>query len=60
MPQLVQVIMSTIKRGEGTPESPVREVVQYHALNGEFLAEHDPVREARRKTQESQNEQSPP
>jgi hypothetical protein len=54
MPRIVQVIESVIKRGEGTPESPVREVIQYHALSGEFLAETDPVREARRKAQESQ------
>ena len=54
MPRIVQVIESVIKRGEGTPESPVREVIQYHALSGEFLAETDPVCEARRKAQESQ------
>ena len=58
MPRLVQVIESVVKRGEGTPESPIREVVQYHALSGEFLAEHDPVREARRATMESNKDPS--
>ena len=54
MPHILQVIVSTIKRGEGTPESPIRDVVQYHALSGEFLAEFDPVREARRRTAEGE------
>lgn len=48
MPRVINVIESIVRRGEGTPESPVREVLQYHAVTGEFLAENDPVREQRR------------
>ena len=30
------------KRGCGTEEDPIREVIQYWDLNGNLLTEHDP------------------
>lgn len=41
-PEVIQVIQSDIKRGEGTTEDVVRRVLQYHTTKGEFLAELDP------------------
>ncbi len=42
MPRVIEVIESEITRGEGIPGDPIRRVVQYHAKDGELLAEHDP------------------
>lgn len=49
-PRVVEVIVSQVKRGcgvtyclESHEHEPVREVVQYHDLNGNFLAEYDIV-----------------
>lgn len=44
MPRLIEVIESEINRGRGDAGSPVRLVVQYHTLKGQFLCEHDPWR----------------
>lgn len=41
MPRVIQVIETFIERGKGTPESVIRQVRQYHTLEGELLAEHD-------------------
>lgn len=42
MPKIVKLIYSTLKRGKGIKESPVRIVEQYHKLNGDFVFEIDP------------------
>lgn len=39
MPRVIQVIESVIARGKGAPGDPVRDVWQYHTLDGELLAE---------------------
>ena len=44
-PKVMAVIRTTTARGEGTKEDTMRTVVQYHTLQGEFLAENDPVTE---------------
>jgi hypothetical protein len=41
-PHLITVIKTQFVRGSGTTESPMRMVTQFHAVNGEFLAENDP------------------
>ena len=42
------VVAVTFRRGEGCCEAdPVREVIAYYALDGEVLAEHDPVAQDR-------------
>jgi hypothetical protein len=41
--RVIEVIeTSTLRRGKGTDESPIRIVRQYWSLDGELLAEHDP------------------
>lgn len=40
--QLVQLIEVRFKRGDGTDDDPVREVVAYRQLDGEMVAELDP------------------
>jgi hypothetical protein len=44
MPRVIQVIESTINRGIGIEPDPVRNVTQYHTLDGVLLAENDPCR----------------
>ena len=39
--KVTAVIETKITRGDGSEKSPVREVIQYWGLNGEFLAEMD-------------------
>lgn len=41
-PRVIQVIESTELRGNGSEQDPFVEVVQYHTLEGEFLAENNP------------------
>lgn len=41
MPRVIKVIITQIKRGAGTPDDPVRSVLQIHSLDGKFLAEED-------------------
>ena len=41
--EVMQVIHSQIVRGEGTEEDMVRYVDQYWSLEGELLAEYDPI-----------------
>lgn len=43
MPRVIQVIESEELRGAGTRDAPYRRVRQYHTLNGDLLAEADPV-----------------
>ena len=44
--QVILVIRTKLLvRGKGTKEDPVRVVEQYWSLDGEFLAENDPVKE---------------
>lgn len=43
MPKLIQVIESEIKRGSGTSGDEIRKVKQYHSIEGQLLAEHDPI-----------------
>ena len=45
MPRVIQVIQTEEQRGDGTQESPLRQVSQYYTLEGEFLAEDDPLRD---------------
>lgn len=42
-PRVIQVIRHEIIRGDGR-ETVMRGVMQYHSLQGDFLAEHDPCR----------------
>jgi hypothetical protein len=45
-PNVIQVIAcELLRRGQGTPESPLRAVRQYFTLDGCLLAEVDPVNE---------------
>ena len=39
------VIEVESKRGCGTEEDPVRKIVQYWDLDGNLLAEHDPLKD---------------
>ncbi len=41
LPRVFQVIESAIVRGNGETGNPWREVIQYHTLDGLFLAERD-------------------
>jgi hypothetical protein len=41
MPRVIQVIESDTHRGAGKDGDPHRIVVQYHTLDGTFLAERD-------------------
>ena len=41
--KLIEVIMTVSNRGNGTVENPHREVIQYWDLEGEMLAEVDPI-----------------
>lgn len=41
LPRVIQVIESEINRGGGIEHDPIRNVRQYHTLEGEKLAEHD-------------------
>lgn len=43
MPRVIQVIESDIRRGKGTEESEVRLVRQFHSVEGDLLAERDPL-----------------
>jgi hypothetical protein len=40
--RIIRVIQVVVLRGNGTSESPYRDVYQYWSLDGEFLAEDDP------------------
>lgn len=39
MPKVIQVIQSHINIGKGVKGDPFRQTVQYHTMEGEFLAE---------------------
>lgn len=39
--KVIQVIETKAKRGLGTEKDPVREIIQYWDLDGNFLAEMD-------------------
>ncbi|MBQ8435309.1 MAG: carboxypeptidase [Oscillospiraceae bacterium] len=41
--RIIAVIRTTALRGLGTENDPVREVIQYWDLDGNLLAEKDPV-----------------
>lgn len=53
MPRVIEVIESQVYRGEGDPHDPCRIVIQYHTLEGEFLAENDPHPVVPERNQES-------
>jgi hypothetical protein len=41
---VMQIIKTTLlRRGEGTQADPIRSVTQFWNMQGELLAEHDPV-----------------
>lgn len=40
--KVMEVIVTTECRGEGTPDNIAREVTKYWTLDGQILAEHDP------------------
>lgn len=47
--RVIQVIETTLqRRGTGTEASPIRVVRQYWSLDGQLLAEVDPVADERR------------
>lgn len=41
--KIIPVIKTESLRGEGTEKDPCRTVIQYWSLNGELLAEKDPL-----------------
>src|SRR5690349_21700402 len=41
--RVMQVIETVFNRGQGTSDDPVREVTVYRSLDGELLAERDPM-----------------
>lgn len=43
MAKVIQVIETEVKRGKGVLDDPMRGVTQYWSLDGELLAEHDPI-----------------
>lgn len=44
--KVIKVIRTDLDvRGKGTPESPIRRIVQFWTLDGELLAEVDPFDE---------------
>ena len=43
MAKVIQVIETEITRGKGIEGDPIRGVTQYWSLDGDLLAEHDPV-----------------
>jgi hypothetical protein len=46
--RLVRVIECRTLEGDGTPQSPAREVTTYTDLDGNVLAVHDPISESAR------------
>ena len=44
-PRVMQVIQLRICRGKGIEGDPCREVVQIYTLDGELIAENDPIQE---------------
>lgn len=47
MAKVIQVIETEEKRGEGIADDPIRCVMQYWSLDGELLAENDPLKAGR-------------
>ncbi|MFA5186878.1 MAG: hypothetical protein WC551_10400 [Patescibacteria group bacterium] len=44
--EMIHVIRTNLlRRGKGTEDSPIRRVTQFYSLDGELLAENDPVNE---------------
>jgi hypothetical protein len=43
--EVIQVIKTVSIRGKGTKEDPVREIITYWSLDGEWLAERDMLEE---------------
>lgn len=43
MAKVIQVIEVELKRGKGVEDDPIRGVLQYWSLDGDLLAENDPV-----------------
>lgn len=43
MAKVIQVIETELKRGKGVEDDPIRGVMQYWSLDGELLAENDPI-----------------
>ena len=43
MAKVIQVIEVEVMRGKGTEDSVLRGVMQYWSLDGELLAENDPL-----------------
>lgn len=43
MAKVIQVIEVETGRGKGTEDDVMRRVIQYWTLDGELLAEHDPL-----------------
>lgn len=41
--RVIQIIETRSSRGSGTPDQPARIVTEYWSLNGEKLAESDPI-----------------
>lgn len=41
--KVIRVIVTESVVGRGTEEDPIRSILQYWSLNGEFLAKVDPV-----------------
>jgi len=47
--EVIQVIRTNLeRRGAGTPESPIRVITQFWTLDGQLLAEVDPVEGSRK------------
>lgn len=43
MAKVIQVIETEERRGKGVEDDPIRRVVQYWSLDGDLLAEDDPL-----------------
>lgn len=43
MAKVIQVIETEVTRGKGVDDDPLRGVMQYWSLDGELLAESDPL-----------------
>lgn len=48
--EVIKVIRTRSKRGEGTEKDPVRIVTQYWDFEGHFLAEDDPIFQEKKET----------
>ena len=43
-PKIVRVVLTELRRGDGTPNNPERTVAELYTMDGVLVAEYDPLR----------------